>query len=64
MHFWFQGAVLLLLIFFYIGFSEHNNSIRQWAVEENIMCDLFLGVWRLKILFFTNASEIADEIWL
>lgn len=64
MHFWFQGAVLLLFFFFYIGFPELNNSIRQWAVEENIMCDLFLGVWRLKIVFITSVFEIADEIWL
>ena len=63
MPFWFQGAVLLLLLF-YIGFPELNNSIRQWAVEENIMCDLFLGIWRLKIVFITNVFEIADEIWL
>lgn len=44
MHFWFQGA----LFFKKFVFPVHNNSIRQWDVEENIVCDLFLGASKNK----------------
>lgn len=44
MHFWFQGA----LFFKKLVFPVHNNSIRQWDVEENIVCDLFLGASKNK----------------